>query len=87
MCCISKMFSLLCKSIKVVSVLRRLQFSSTFYPKGMPFYWESVFSARGREVKNDITPENARHIIENMELLDQGALTSDEDLTTEILRD
>ena len=55
----------------------------------MPLYWERVatFSVRGKELKNRMTPEDARSIIENTELLDKDAPTSDDSLTTEILEE
>lgn len=81
------MFSLLSQYIKDASVLRRLQFSAKFYPQSVPNYWESLalFSVKNKEERNGLTPDLARQIIENLEVIDSGALSSDRDLMKEIV--
>ena len=53
----------------------------------MPRYWEGVstFSALGRDHSNSLTLEQARVIVENLEIIDKGALAGDEDLIKEIV--
>ena len=73
--------------IKDVSVIRRLGFAASFLPKTMPAYWESVtnFAVLHRPSRCDLTPEQVRVVVENMSLIDKEALTTDSELTQEIL--
>lgn len=82
------MFSLLSHSIKDASVLRRLQFAARFYPKDMPNYSEhlALFSLKGKEGRNTLSPEQACQFVENMEVIDNRALNSDTELTKEIVK-
>lgn len=80
------MLNTLCKSIRDASVLRRLEFAAKFYPRSMPKYWEyiALFSVAARENTNVLDPEQARQIIENLEVIDGEALTTDDKLLKEI---
>lgn len=80
-------FSLLSQSIKDASVLRRLEFAASFYPKSMPKYWENLvlFSTKDKEDRNSITPELAHQIIENLDIVDSRCFASDVELTKEIV--
>ena len=82
------MFSLLSQSIKDLSVLRRLEFAARFYPRSMPNFSDRLasFSLLTREGRNSLTAEQARHFVQNLELIDNGALASDVELTTEIVK-
>ena len=82
------MFALLSHSIKDPSVLRRLEFAATFYPKSMPNYWESLsnFCLKGAKPdKNSLTASQVKQHVENMEVVDNGAFLSNLELTKEIL--
>lgn len=80
------MFSSLYKSVRDASVIRRLQFAANFYPRSMPKYWENVasFSIKTRGETNELNPEQARQIVENLEVIDKEALTTDDELLKEI---
>lgn len=81
------MFSILSKSLKDASVLRRLEFAARFYPRGMHYYSESVvsFSVKAKRERNNLTVEQADSIIENLEMIDDGEFSSDMELTKEIV--
>ena len=81
------MLSLLNGTVKDPSVFRRLEFAATFYPKSMPKYWERLapFSVKGGEGINSISPEQTQQIIENIQVLDCGALATDTDLMKDII--
>lgn len=80
------MFSLVSQTIKDVSVLRRLQFAATIYPKDLPRRWEKLasFSVKHKPERNCLTPELAQVVVENLEVVDGGAFSSDAELTYEI---
>lgn len=81
------MLSLLSQSIKDLSVVRRLEFAARFYPRSMPNFANSLasFSLRNGDTRNSVTAEQAQHFVQNLEVLDSGALASDVELTKEIL--
>ena len=81
------MFSQFSQFVKDVSVVRRLQFAARFSPKTMPNYWDHItaFSQETKAHRNSLTPENVRLLIENLEVIDQGAFASDKELTKEIV--
>lgn len=81
------MLSLVSKSIKDASVLRRFEFAAGYLPKDMPGYLDHViaFTLKGKEDKNILDHEQALQLIENLELLDSGALVLEEDLIKEIV--
>lgn len=81
------MLSVLCKTIKDASVVRRLEFAASFYPRSMPSYWERVasFSLKTKEDRNSLAPDQARQFVENIEVVDNGAFASDIELTREMM--
>ena len=81
------MFTLVSKSVKDVSVLRRLQFAAAFLPQDFPNYGEAItsFALTGREDRNSLNPAQAIQIMENLSLVDSAALASDVELTKEIV--
>ena len=82
-----KMLPLLSKCIKDASVLRRLEFAASFYPRSMPNYWENLasFSLKEKEDRNTLTSDLAHQFIENMEVLDKETFSSDIQLNKEIM--
>ena len=54
----------------------------------MPRYWESVstFSLKGKEQGETLTLQQAQMVVENLEVIDKAAFTSDEDLIKEIVQ-
>ena len=81
------MFTLVSKSVKDASVLRRLQFAASFLPKDTPKYGEALtsFALRGKEDRNSLNPEQAIQIAENLSMVYATALASDLELTREIV--
>lgn len=81
------MLPMLSKSIGDASVLRRLEFAATFYPRCMPGYWENLasFSLKTKENRNTLTSDLAHQFVENLEVLDKEAFTSDLQLMEEIV--
>ena len=71
---------------KDVSVIKRLTFATSFYPKSMPNYWEHVtyFSALKKEARCQLSPATTKLLMENMTELDGDAFVADEDLVKEI---
>lgn len=69
-----------------IAVLRKLLFASVNIPKQTPHYWEELieFAYNGR-VDKPPDAEKVRVLLENMELLDQMAFTTDDDLKAELL--
>ena len=57
---------------KDVSVIKRLMFATSFYPKSMPNYWEHVtyFSALKKEARCQLSPATTKLLMENMIELD-----------------
>lgn len=79
------MFSSLYKSIRDASVIRRLGFAANFYPPSMPKYWETISSfSVTRQDRNELNPEQARQIIENLQVIDREALVTDDELLKEV---
>lgn len=81
------MLSLASKSVKDASVLRRLQFAASFYPKDLPNYSENIiaFALKGKEDRNSLNPDQALQLVENMQCLDSGSLISEVELIKEIV--
>lgn len=77
------MLSLLSKSVKDASVLRRLEFAANFYPRYMPNYCENLvsFSLKGKEDKNSLTSDTALQLVDNLKALDGEAFSTDLELT------
>lgn len=81
------MLSKLSTHIKDPSVLRRAEFAATFYPRSMPSFWNHLasFSLMNKEHRNSLTVEEARQFIENVEVLNKDALSTDLQLTNDII--
>ena len=71
---------------KDVSVIRRLAFATSFYPKSMPNYWEHMtyFSTLKKEARCQLSPATTKLLMENVTELDGDAFVADEDLVKEI---
>lgn len=82
-----KMLSTLSQKVRDVSVVRRLSFAATFLPKSMPNYWESVanFSVAHRQSRNNLTTQQVKVLVENLEEIDGGTFASDDVLIREIV--
>jgi len=70
-----------------MSLVRRLSFAATFYPRSMPTYWESVasFGIAKRQSKNNPTKEHVHTLLENLEIVDREVFTTKEALAQEIV--
>jgi len=70
-----------------MSLVRRLSFAASFYPRSMPTHWESVasFGIAKRQSKNNPTKEDVHTLLENLEIVDREVFTTEEDLTQEIV--
>lgn len=81
------MLSLLGASVKDISVIRRLELAARFFPRTMPNYWDIVasFSVDSKEHRNSMTSEDAHTFMENLEVMDKDAITSDFDLVQEAM--
>ena len=81
------MFPLLSQSIKDASVLRRLEFAANFLPNTMPNYSDCLasFSLKGKEDTSTLTPQQAHQFVENLQVIDKRAFSSDLELTKEIV--
>ena len=73
--------------LRDISVVRRIGFAATFFPKTMPAYWESVatFGVLHRQARSNLTQEQVRILVENLDVIDKEAFTSDENLLHEIV--
>ena len=67
------------KYIKDVSVLRRLLFAVSQLPQDMPNKWGIAveFATQGKEGQNQITAEQVKVFMENMNVLDTTAFQND----------
>ena len=81
------MLSTLCQKIRDVSVVRRVGFATTFLPRSMPNYWETVanFCVAHRPAGNYLTREDVQILMENLEEIDNEAFATNDELTKEIL--
>lgn len=70
-----------------MSLVRRLSFAASFYPRYMPAYWESVasFGIAKRQSRNNPTREDVQALVENLEIIDREVFTTEETLTQEIV--
>ena len=71
--------------VKDVSVLRRMLFASTFLPCDMPHYWEVVASFSNQGSYENVSSSQVKLLMENLEILNQQAFSSDLILTRELL--
>lgn len=81
------MFGVLVQKVKDISVVRRLTFASTFFSPHMPNYWQAVadFSVMHKPSRNEITPEQAKVLVENLEIMDAEVFSTEHDLVREIV--
>ena len=80
------MLGILSKYIKEVSVLRKLLFAITFLPEDLPNRWVIAiqFAYSGQAVPG-ISPEHAKTLSENIQVLDAYAFSSDDVLRRELM--
>ena len=81
------MLSSIAKYIDDVSVLRRLLFAVSQLPKDLPNVWEIAveFATNGNHSRSQVTSEQVKVFIENIQLLDARALK--DLLVVEVSRD
>ena len=67
-------------------MVRRLSFAASTLPKCMPMYWETVgtFATLNRQERNDMTPEEVKVVLENLEIMDGDSFMSDSTLIKEL---
>lgn len=80
------MLGLLAKYIKEVSVLRRLLFAVVFLNSDVPDFWGVVveFATSGKISKSSITPDQAKVLVENLQVLNEAAFETDQALQKEL---
>ena len=85
--CISKMLEFIAKYIKDTSVLRRMLFAVAFLSPHLPEFWSLVvqFAMDGKG-ESSITPEQAKTLSENIQLLNSSAFATDEVLFKQVLQ-
>ena len=71
--------------VKDVSVLRRMLFASTYFSCDMPHYWEVVASFSNQGNNENVSASQVKLLMENLEILNQQAFSSDLVLTRELL--
>ena len=71
--------------VKDVSVLRRMLFASTYLSCDMPHYWEVVASFSNQGSNENVSASQVKLLMENLEILNQQAFSSDLVLTKELL--
>lgn len=78
------MLSALFQKVRDVSVVRRLSFATS---NSMPNYWQIVadFSLLHKPARNDLTSEEVRVLVENLEVMDAEAFATEHDLVREII--
>ena len=80
------MLGILSKYIKEVSVLRKLLFAISFLPEDLPNRWDiAIHFAYSSQAATGITPQHAKTLSENIQLLDAHAFSSDELLRRELM--
>lgn len=75
------------KIIKDVSTLRRLLFAAANLPPKAPNFWGLVleFATMGKTERSTLTEQQARVLLENLKVLDEGAFHTDQRLLNELL--
>lgn len=66
--------------------MRRLMFASTYLPKCLPQYWETVTRFNNLSSKKQLTAESVRVIVENAQVFEPNTMVSDVQLTYEIIQ-
>ena len=81
------MLKFLQDKVRDMSVMRRLGFAVSFWPSDMPGYYQHVtnFSIANKPSRNSLTTDQVRVLIENLEVVDKEAFSTDEDLGKEIV--
>lgn len=81
------MLSSLFQKVRDVSVIKRLSFATAFLPNSMPNYWQTVadFSVQQKPSRNDLTAQQVKVLVENLEVMDAEAFTTEQDLVQEII--
>lgn len=80
------MLGIVVKYIKEVSVLRKLLFAISFLPEDLPNRWDiAIQFAYSGQAATKISPEHAKALSENIQLLDAHAFSSDELLRRELM--
>lgn len=74
------------KYIKEVSVLRKLLYAISFLPEDLPNRWDiAIQFAYSGQAATEISPEHAKVLSENIQLLDAHAFSSDGLLRREVM--
>lgn len=65
-----KMLSVFLQRVRDISVVRRIRFPSTFFPREVPNYWQAVaeFGLMNRPSRNDLTSEQVKLFVENVDV-------------------
>ena len=81
------MLGVIAKYIQNVSVLRRLLFAAAFLSPDLPMFWGVVieFATSGEVSKSSVTEEQARVLIENIQVLNAAAFETDSALQKELI--
>ena len=81
------MLALVAKHLKDVSVLRRLLFAATYFPREMPNVWGVAveFATCGKVDRNSVDADTAAALIDNVYSFDEKAFDTDEVLRKELL--
>ncbi len=81
------MFRMLAEHLKDVSVLRRLLFASAHLPLEVPSRLGVAveFATFGKVERNNITEDQARVIVENIDCFDSTALATDDKLLKQLI--
>ena len=75
---------LVAAQVSDVGVLRRMLFATSYLPSDVPHYWNIVatFCNQGSSI---ISPESAKMLMENVQILNAQAFCTDEELTRELI--
>lgn len=65
-----------------LSVLRRILFAAVHLPSDMPKYWETI--AEFSSGRTTITPAQVKIFVENMQVLNQSAFSTDIEVQKEL---
>ena len=80
------MLAIVTKYLKDVSVLRRLLFATSIFPRDLPGYWGIVveFATAGKVQRGVIDPETIAALVENIHTFDKKAFDTDKALFDEL---
>ena len=80
------MLGVLAKYLKDISVLKRLLFATSFFPRDLPSYWGVVveFATAGKVQQNSIDADTAAALVENIHTFDEKAFDTDKALIQEL---